>query len=325
MNMLVRTISCSLLLLRNGVTQRRSLYMKKDSIKLYCPYSPKSENQKQYVNHLNNVGNKLIFAVGPAGTGKTLFACSQAITQLKTGSISKIVVTRPIVPVEEDLGFLPGNINKKMDPWMRPVFDLFLESFSQREIDGMLQTGVIEISPLAYMRGRTFKNCFIIGDEMQNSSPSQMLMLITRIGIGSRMVITGDLKQSDKGPNSGLADFIQKYRTYKKDTSSIELIEFDKADIERSPIVAKILDIYDDRLELPPPLPPISLVNLSTNLLDCNNQTSVSTTTNMTSTTIKIKKDNHSKRNLYTAATNAMYNHQDAAMIPNSEFFSEHL
>ena len=320
MNTLVRTY-CSFLLLRNTMSQSRFLYMKKDSVKLYCPYTPKSENQKQYVNHLSNASNKLIFAVGPAGTGKTLFACTQAITQLKTGSISKIVVTRPIVPVEEDLGFLPGNINKKMDPWMRPVFDLFLESFSQREIDGMLQTGVIEISPLAYMRGRTFKNCFIIGDEMQNSSPSQMLMLITRIGVGSRMVITGDLKQSDKGPNSGLADFIQKYRTYKKDTSSIQLIEFDKADIERSPIVAKILDIYDDSVEVYPPS--TSLVKYSNKPEDDSNNTnatssSSNTTPILTPTLVKIKKDNiNNKQN--------SYNYQDAAMIPNSEFFSEHL
>jgi len=225
-------------------------------------YTPKSENQQNYVSSLKNIDNKLLFVVGPAGTGKTLFACTQAIQELQAGSIEKIVITRPIVPVEEDLGFLPGNINKKMDPWVRPIFDIFLENFSQREIDSMVQSGVIEISPLAYMRGRTFKKSFIIADEMQNSTPNQMIMLTTRIGSGSRMVVTGDLRQSDKGMNSGLFDFIEKFRVYKpqfyaslqeKNTSSdknkssllgIKLIELDVKDIERSPIVSRVLDIY---------------------------------------------------------------------------------
>lgn len=235
--------------------------MKKLSIdnKRYIPlYYPKTENQIKYVDELMNNNNTIIFALGPAGTGKTLFACSEAIRELKLGMIDKIIITRPLVTVEEDLGFLPGNINKKMDPWTRPLFDIFLEVYSQREIDLMVANNVIEISPLAYMRGRTFKNAFIIADEMQNSSPNQMMMLTTRIGMNSKMVITGDLKQTDKGENSGLFDFIKRYDIYKKynlgekkeeeDEKKIEVIYLENKDIERNPVVKKIIDIYQFNL-----------------------------------------------------------------------------
>jgi len=231
--------------------------MKKTNLndRKYIPlYYPKTKNQINYVDKLTNENNTIIVALGPAGTGKTLFACSEAIKQLKFGMVDKIIITRPLVTVEEDLGFLPGNINKKMDPWTRPIFDIFLEVFSQREIDLMVSNNVIEISPLAYMRGRTFKNAFIIADEMQNSSPNQMMMLTTRIGLNSKMVITGDLKQTDKGNSSGLSDFVSRYEIYKKydidtyknesDNKNIEVIYLGKSDIERNPIVKKIIDIY---------------------------------------------------------------------------------
>jgi len=235
----------------------RFISMKKTDLnnKKYIPlYYPKTENQMKYVDQLSNDNNTIIIALGPAGTGKTLFACSEAIKQLKFGIVDKIIITRPLVTVEEDLGFLPGNINKKMDPWTRPIFDIFLEVFSQREIDVMVLNNIIEISPLAYMRGRTFKNAFIIADEMQNSSPNQMMMLTTRIGLNSKMVITGDLKQTDKGNNSGLSDFVNRFEIYKKydinaqkndsDNKNIEVVYLGKSDIERNPIVKKIIDIY---------------------------------------------------------------------------------
>ena len=235
----------------------RFISMKKTNMneKKYIPlYYPKTENQIKYVDKLSNENNTIIVALGPAGTGKTLFACSEAIKQLKFGMVDKIIITRPLVTVEEDLGFLPGNINKKMDPWTRPIFDIFLEVFSQREIDVMMINNIIEISPLAYMRGRTFKNAFIIADEMQNSSPNQMMMLTTRIGLNSKMVITGDLKQTDKGNNSGLSDFVNRFEMYKKyninaqknnsDNKNIDVIYLGKSDIERNPIVKKIIDIY---------------------------------------------------------------------------------
>lgn len=213
-------------------------------------YRPRTANQKAYVSHLVDPATPIVFGIGPAGCGKTLFACLTAINALKAGAIQKIVLTRPIVPVEdEELGFLPGTLVKKMDPWTRPLFDIFLETYKQHELDFMISSGVIEISPLAYMRGRTFKRAFIIADEMQNSSPSQMLMLTTRIGEGSKMVITGDLKQSDRCANNGLLDFMTKYTKYIKSATTsnvgIQLVHMDQADIQRSPIVTKILDIYE--------------------------------------------------------------------------------
>jgi phosphate starvation-inducible PhoH-like protein len=173
------------------------------------------------LDYLNNKKNDLIVAVGPAGSGKTMFACLKAMESLRKNDVNKIILTRPVVPVEEDIGFLPGNIVKKMDPWTRPIFDLFLEYYSQNEITQMINNGIIEISPLAYMRGRTFKNAFIIADEMQNSSPNQMMMLTTRIGTNSRMVITGDLDQSDKFENNGLIGYRIEYIT--PNTSSNDL------------------------------------------------------------------------------------------------------
>ena len=214
-------------------------------------YRPRSENQKQYVSHLQNDDVSIVFGIGPAGCGKTLFACVTAIEGLKRGEFQKILLTRPVVPVEEEeLGFLPGTLVKKMDPWTRPLMDIFLEFFSQQELDFMINSGVIEISPLAYMRGRTFKRCFIIADEMQNSTPNQMLMLTTRIGNDSKMVITGDLKQSDRSiDKNGLLDVMNKIRDYKArnmgDGVGIEIVEMNHSDIERSPIVSKILDIYN--------------------------------------------------------------------------------
>jgi phosphate starvation-inducible PhoH-like protein len=235
--------------------------MKKDTTlefkSLSTFYKPKSNNQEKYCEHLNDLKTKIIFAIGPAGTGKTVLACNEAVKQLQKGTYQKIIITRPIVCVEEEeIGFLPGTINKKMDPWMRPIFDVFLEFYSQKDIDMMIYNNIIEISPLGFMRGRTFKKCFIIADEMQNSSPNQMMMLTTRIGKGSKMVITGDLKQTDKNiGSSGLDDIIKKIKLYDNNQLSlnntdfiyhgIKIVELNKDDIEREPIISIILDIYD--------------------------------------------------------------------------------
>ncbi len=215
-------------------------------------YEPRTENQKKYLEYLNHDNSPIVLGVGPAGCGKTMFACLQAIQELKAGNVNKIVLTRPIVPVEEEeLGFLPGNLVKKMDPWTRPIFDIFSEFYQQHDIENMIHCGILEISPLAYMRGRTFKRAFIIADEMQNSTPNQMLMLTTRIGDKSKLVITGDLKQSDRTLNNGLLDIIEKLKIYKnsskktKKFANVELIELDSSDIQRSPIVSQILEIYN--------------------------------------------------------------------------------
>jgi phosphate starvation-inducible PhoH-like protein len=213
-------------------------------------YTPKTFNQKKYVEYLNSNNNNLLIVDGPAGSGKTLFGCLKAIDSLKKKDVNKIILTRPVVSVEEDIGFLPGNIVTKMDPWTKPIFDIFLEYYSQNDINNMINKGIIEISPLAYMRGRTFKHSFIIADEMQNSSPNQMKMLTTRIGINSRMVITGDINQSDKYSTNGLKDFIEKYNNYIKynneeKLNNINFIHLNNSDILRSAIVEKVIKIYE--------------------------------------------------------------------------------
>ena len=225
-------------------------------------YKPRGPNQKTYVQHLNDPNVSVLLGVGPAGTGKTLFACATAVQEMRKGKVNKIILTRPVVPVEEDIGFLPGSLINKMHPWTRPIFDILEEFYSQRDIDSMVHSGAIEISPLAFMRGRTFKDAFIIADEMQNSSPNQMLMLATRLGEGSRMVVTGDLKQSDRCENNGLLDLMNRIYEYNKfaelsqdqlhNSSSpsyhdIKTVILDNRDVERSPIVSKILDLYSDK------------------------------------------------------------------------------
>jgi phosphate starvation-inducible protein PhoH and related proteins len=208
-------------------------------------YSPRTTNQKQYVQYLEDPTVSILLGVGPAGTGKTLFACSAAVQEMKRGSVQKIILTRPVVPVEEDIGFLPGSLINKMDPWTRPIFDILGEFYSKRDIDIMLDSGAIEISPLAFMRGRTFKRAFVIADEMQNSSPNQMLMLTTRLGQSSKMVITGDLAQSDRPIQyNGLADLMGKLRAYNGVMDNIKMVEMGREDVERSAAVSKILDIY---------------------------------------------------------------------------------
>ena len=217
-----------------------------DYLKPPIVYSPRGPNQSKYVEYLNSHHSTVILGVGPAGTGKTLFACATAVKELQNGKIEKIVLTRPVVPVEEDIGYLPGSLISKMNPWTRPIFDILEEYYSMREIDSMVQSGIVEISPLAFMRGRTFKKSFIIADEMQNSSPNQMFMLATRLGEGSRMVITGDLKQSDRYDDNGLLDILNKINTHPKNFHEIKTVFFDNSDVERSPTVSKILQLYSN-------------------------------------------------------------------------------
>jgi len=197
--------------------------------------------------------------MGPAGCGKTLFACNEGVKEFKDGHIQKLILTRPIVSVDEELGYLPGSIMQKMDPWTRPIFDILEDFYSNTQIQTMVQNGVIEISPLAYMRGRTFKNAFIIADEMQNSSPNQMLMLATRLGEGSRMVITGDLAQSDRSVDNGLLTILNKIKKYEKDRpiQNVRYVEMNNTDIQRSNSVCEILEIYQYEPSVPlPPSPP---------------------------------------------------------------------
>tara|TARA_B100000902_G_C27257875_1_gene888969 strand:+ start:809 stop:1630 length:822 start_codon:yes stop_codon:yes gene_type:complete len=227
----------------------QEFYNENKIVKFKEIYKSKTKKQKQYYKDINNNNISLVIACGPAGTGKTLLPTQHIAKLLKTTD-TKIVLTRPLISVDEELGYLPGNINKKMDPWIIPIFDVLREFFSQKIINEYISNKQIEIVPLAFMRGRTFKNTFIIGDELQNTSNKQMLMLLTRLGEGSKIVITGDISQSDNNEN-GLLDLLNRvqYKGYDEEElkkKSISLVKFSKEDIQRSKIVDMILDIYED-------------------------------------------------------------------------------
>ena len=204
---------------------------------------PRNTAQENYVENL--LTKRMVFAVGPAGTGKTLLAVLRAIKALRDGEITKIILTRPAVSVDEKHGFLPGDLNEKMAPWTRPIFDVFEEYYGLPETKRMLEEGVIEIAPLGFMRGRTFKHSYIIADEMQNSTPDQLKMLLTRIGEGSSMIITGDLKQHDRGfDKNGLKDFLDRFSANTK--KSMAVCTFERQHIERDELVSEVLDIYGE-------------------------------------------------------------------------------
>ena len=206
---------------------------------------PKNLSQETYLLKLNDSNKMIIFAIGPAGTGKTMLGVQWAVDQLKYGSADKIIITRPAVSVDEQHGFLPGDLNEKMEPWTKPIFDVFTENFNAREIENFVKEGVIETSPLAYMRGRTFKNAVIVADEMQNATPSQMKMLLTRLGQGSKMVVTGDLQQADRPNTNGLLEFLHLYNNF-QGHRYVDLVQFDIEDVERHEAVKEILSIYGD-------------------------------------------------------------------------------
>ena len=205
-------------------------------------------NQKDYIQKLLDPTQTIIFATGPAGTGKTMLAVLAAVKALKDQTIDRLIITRPAVGVDDEKhGFLPGDLNAKMEPWTKPIFDIVREYYTAKQIQTMITEGIIEVSPLAYMRGRTFKNAFVIADEMQNATPSQMKMLLTRIGDDSRMVVTGDIAQADrKEYENGLLDFQKLYDAYLS-CEYITVSKFDHQDIERHPAVAEVLDIYGDK------------------------------------------------------------------------------
>jgi phosphate starvation-inducible PhoH-like protein len=208
---------------------------------------PKTLNQEAYVNLLTDPAKLIIFATGPAGTGKTMLAMLAGIKALKEGSIRKIVLTRPAVGVDDEKhGFLPGDLNQKMEPWTRPLFDVLAEYYDRKDIARMLDEQIIEISPLAFMRGRTFKDSWIIADEMQNATPNQMKMLLTRIGENSKMVVTGDTRQADRSdPDNGLLDFKALVEGY-KNCRYVDGVELTGKDIQRHPAVVEVLKIYKE-------------------------------------------------------------------------------
>jgi phosphate starvation-inducible PhoH-like protein len=207
---------------------------------------PKSLNQETYIDLLQNPQRLIVFASGPAGTGKTMIAVLAALKAFRAGECSKIVITRPAVGVDDEQhGFLPGTLNQKMEPWTRPIFDIIEEYYKPQEVLRLLEEKYIEIAPLAYMRGRTFKNSWIIADEMQNATPSQMKMLLTRLGENSKMVVTGDTQQADRrAKDNGLLDFQRLIKDF--DSQYIAGVEFAVKDVRRHPAVAEVLKMYGE-------------------------------------------------------------------------------
>ena len=202
---------------------------------------PKTDGHKYYLSCLRD--NDVVFCSGPAGTGKTYLAVANAINFLKDRKIEKIILSRPAVEAGEKIGFLPGDIKEKVDPYLRPIYDALYDMMPFDKVDKKIMSGEIEIAPLAFMRGRTLKNSYIIIDEAQNTTKVQMKMLLTRLGEGSKMVITGDLTQVDlpAGQISGLSHSIEILKKIK----GIEILKLDVSDIVRHPIVSKIIDAYE--------------------------------------------------------------------------------
>lgn len=208
---------------------------------------PKSLKQEEYIDLLTDKKKLIIFATGPAGTGKTMLAVMAAIRAYKEGTIDKIIITRPAVGVDDEQhGFLPGDLNAKMAPWTRPIMDVINEYYSPKDVVRMLEEQTIEISPLAYMRGRNFKRSWIIFDEAQNATINQMKMVLTRLSEGSKLVVTGDLNQMDRKftTDNGLRDFIDKLSASR--SLAISSVAFARKDIQRHPVVAEVLKLYGE-------------------------------------------------------------------------------
>ena len=202
---------------------------------------PKTANQKRYVDAIEE--HTITFGIGPAGTGKTYLAMAMAVAALQAKKVNKIVLTRPAVEAGESLGFLPGTLSEKIDPYLRPLFDALHDMIDINSIPRLMQSGIIEVAPLAYMRGRTLNDAFVILDEAQNTTPEQMKMFLTRLGFGSKIVVTGDVTQIDlpNGQNSGL----KVVREILKDIDDIAFLELTAEDVVRHRLIGDIVKAYD--------------------------------------------------------------------------------
>lgn len=222
-----------------------SLFLsRKEIIKTYSgkPVFPKTINQKKYLEAIEN--NAIIFGIGPAGTGKTYLAVLSALKKLKDNQIKKIILTRPAVEAGEKLGFLPGDLKEKIDPYLRPLYDAMYEILGIKLSTEYIEKGIIEIAPLAYMRGRTLENAYVILDEAQNTTINQMKLFLTRLGFGSKMIVTGDITQSDLPPQvqSGLI----KASHILKNVDDIKIMYFDELDVVRHPLVQTIIKRFEN-------------------------------------------------------------------------------
>lgn len=223
-----------------------SLYKKKEMLErnfLGKAIYPKTLKQREYINSLQNYD--IVFGVGPAGTGKTYLAVVYAVSLLKKGIIKHLVLTRPAVEAGESLGFLPGDLKEKIDPYLRPLYDALYDTLGLELTNSYIERGVIEIAPLAYMRGRTLENTYAILDEAQNTTQMQMKMFLTRLGFNSKMVITGDISQIDLPSNkkSGLVEACMLFKNVKQ----IGIVKFEKMDVVRHPLVQIIIDKYEGK------------------------------------------------------------------------------
>ncbi len=203
----------------------------------------KNIGQKKYYNTVKK--KDIVFGIGPAGTGKTFLAVVMAVQALKKGQVQKIILTRPAVEAGENLGFLPGDLKEKVDPYLRPVYDALYAIYGLEHTTRLMERGIIEIAPLAYMRGRTLEDSFVILDEAQNTTIAQMKMFLTRLGFGSKMIVNGDKTQIDlpKGVRSGLIDAESKL----KGIQDIGFVEFDAFDVVRHPVVSRIINAYEEK------------------------------------------------------------------------------
>ncbi|MFR6009206.1 MAG: PhoH family protein [Christensenellales bacterium] len=206
------------------------------------PIKPKTLGQKQYIDMIRE--KMIVFGIGPAGTGKTYLAMAMAVNAFKKNEVDRIILTRPAIEAGEKLGFLPGDLQSKVDPYLRPLYDALFEIMGAESFNINLEKGLIEVAPLAYMRGRTLDNAFIILDEAQNTTPSQMKMFLTRIGFGSKVIVTGDGSQKDLPPNvkSGLDEAVK----ILKDIPEIGFNKFSTRDVVRHPLVQRIVKAYED-------------------------------------------------------------------------------
>ena len=223
-----------------------SLYLKKDVLitNVYGkPIYPKTLNQKLYIKSLED--NDIVFAIGPAGTGKTFLGVMFALKYLKSFKVRRIVLVRPIVEAGEKLGFLPGDLKEKIDPYLIPIYDALNDAIGKEQVEKLIERGTIEVAPLAYMRGRTLDNAIIILDEAQNATLTQMKMFLTRLGFGSKMIVTGDLSQIDL-PNKSVSGMVEAIDLL-NDIEGIKMIKFQRDDVMRHPLVFKIIERYDNK------------------------------------------------------------------------------
>ncbi|MFD1418119.1 PhoH family protein [Companilactobacillus keshanensis] len=205
------------------------------------PVRVRNFGQRQYINAIKH--NDITFGIGPAGTGKTYLAVVMAVAALKKGTVKRIVLTRPAVEAGESLGFLPGDLKEKVDPYMRPIYDALYAILGTEHTGRLLERGVIEVAPLAYMRGRTLDESFVILDEAQNTTQEQMKMFLTRLGFGSTMIVNGDISQIDL-PHNAKSGLVQAKKIL-NNLPHIEFVNFTSADVVRHPVVAEIIDAYD--------------------------------------------------------------------------------